>query len=394
MNRIKFETKVLHAKIKKQGVSNMNLSFEADNTVSDSGILHETDSNFELHSVSNQDLIQIFCQLENTENGVLFSSGELAIYQSILGLIKFGDHILVSKTCGYTINSILSKLSSRIGISYSYFDLAKPQKWESQIKANTKLILVETLSVPSLEIPDIHLLKRFCETHSLILIADNSLCTSYIQIPSDLGVDCVLYSNLNSIEGQFNLPGGVILGSDQYIEKIRKNLIETESNSSPLYGTLIVRGLETLAVRMDKQSSNALRVAEYLEKKQGVESVKYPFLASNSSYELAKKQMRFGGGIISFSMEGGVVRGKRFIESLKRISFSPKFSVRTTVNHPASTSHLSLPENLRIQMGAKSNIISLAIGLEHIEDILEELDTAITDSKITFKLYKNGKSTY
>jgi O-succinylhomoserine sulfhydrylase len=170
------------------------------------------------------------------------------------------------------------------------------------------------------------------------------------------------------------------------IEKIKEYSFEKETSFSLLNTWLLERGLETLAVRMERQSSNALRVAEYLEKNKVIHNVVYPFLPSYTEYKLALKQMRYGGCILSFSMEGGVVRGRRFMQSLKKFSNPNQASIRTTILHPASTTHYSLPDKMRLQLGARSNLILLSVGMEHIDDILHHIDQAITNSKIELKL--------
>ncbi len=339
-------------------------------------------------SFSNQNLIEKFCEIENTEDGILCSSGNLAIYQTILGLTSRGDHILISKTCSPLIFKIVTHLKEKMGIKFSILDLTKPKKWQSHLNPKTKLILVETISIPSLQIPDLELLSKFAKLHSLLFILDNSYCTPYLQTSFDYKADCVIYSDSLYLDGQSRISAGIILGTNKSISKIKNCSIEEESVCSPFNSWLLGRGLETLAVRMERHSTNALQVAEYLEKNRIFEKVVYPFLPSYSNHKVALKQMKFGGSILSFSMEGGIVRGRRFIECLKKFSNPSQPTIRTTVMHPASTTHLPLSEKQRLQMGARSNLILLSVGLEHIDDILHEIDQAISDSKIVLKLHE------
>ena len=333
-----------------------------------------------------QRLVKRLCEIENTENGILCSSGYLAIYQTILGLTKRGDHILISKTCSISILKIVTNLKEKMGIKFSLIDLSKPRNWKSQLTKKTKLILVETLSIPNLLIPDLESINKFAKSHSLLFILDNSYCTPYLSRLSEIGADCMIYSDALYLDGQSRVSAGVILGKKKLIEKIKEYSIEKETSFSLLNSWLLERGLETLAVRMERQSSNALQVAEYLEKNKVIQNVVYPFLPSYSGYKLALKQMRYGGCFLSFSMEGGVVRGKRFMQNLKKFSNPNQASIRTTILHPASTTHYSLPDKMRLQLGARSNLILLSVGMEHIDDILHHIDQAITNSKIELKL--------
>lgn len=396
MSKNRFETKALHL-ARRNNLDQVSDSYALRSfgfqqfVHSDQGLESSYDPDLKVKlPFANQDLIHKFCEIENTDDGILCSSGNLAIYQTILGLTKTGDHILISKTCSPLILKIVTSLSQKMGISFALMDLSRPKKWKSHVNKKTKLVLVEALSCPSIQIPDLEILREFATKHSLLLVLDNSYCTPFLQTSSNFGVDCVIYSDSLYLDGQSRISGGIILGTSKAIAKIRNFSVESESGFSSFHAWVLGRGLETLAVRMERHSTNALRVAEYLEKNSVIEKVVYPFLASHSSHQVALKQMKFGGGILSFSMQGGVVRGRRFIECMKKFANPTDASIRTSVTHPASTTHSPLPESVRLQLGASSNLILLSVGLEHIDDILEEIETAICDSKIVFKLHKKG----
>lgn len=392
MNKIRFETKALQSANKTNPKQDLNsTSYYLDlSSVPGEHSLDQTEISEKNPTSNKQELIQKLCELENTEDGILCSSGSIAIYQTLLGLTKLGDHILVSKTCSPNIYKTVLNLSKKNGNSFSFIDLFKPKTWKSHLKAKTRLILFETVASSSLETPDFEILKNFSDENSLILVADNSNLTPFLLTPSDLGVHCIIYSNTTYLDSHSRISAGIILGQKKCIKKIQSFQFENEFTFSPFNSWVLTRGLETLAIRMERHSSNALRVAEYLEKIEGVLNIQYPLLSSCSNFDISNKYLTLGGSNINFSLEGGVVRAKRFIESLKTFLNTSSPSMRTTVTHLATASYLSIPDKIRIQMGANSNIIRLSIGLEHIEDILNEIDNAIADSKITFKLYKKG----
>jgi cystathionine beta-lyase/cystathionine gamma-synthase len=177
-----------------------------------------------------QRLVKRLCEIENTENGILCSSGYLAIYQTILGLTKRGDHILISKTCSISILKIVTNLKEKMGIKFSLIDLSKPRNWKSQLTKKTKLILVETLSIPNLLIPDLESINKFAKSHSLLFILDNSYCTPYLSRLSEIGADCMIYSDALYLDGQSRVSAGVILGKNKLIEKIKEGIADAEEN--------------------------------------------------------------------------------------------------------------------------------------------------------------------
>ena len=392
MSKIRFETKTLHLANKMNPKHNLDSmsSFSDFIDLPKEEVSNSYNEFLEKSPCSiNQELIQKLCELENTEAGILCSSGSFAIYQTLIGLTKLGDHILVSKTCSPSIYKVVVSLSQKNGVSFSFIDFSKPKTWKSHVKQKTKLVLFETISTPSLEVPDFELLKIFSDEHSLYLVADNSNSTPFLLTPSDLGVHCIIYSNTSNLDSHSGISAGIILGQKKCIKKIQSFHLENEFVFSSFNSWVLSRGLETLAVRMERHSSNALRVAEYLEKVNGVLDVQYPYLSSFSNFNFSKKYLKMGGSNLNFSLEGGVVRGKRFINSLKSFLNTTSPSIRT-VSHLATSSYLSIPENVRMKMGVNSSMIRLSIGLEHIDDIIEEIDSAISDSKIVFKLYKKG----
>lgn len=376
----RFETRALHS------ASEFNINPESRSILDSISYTFRDFLPMEYKEDFYERLVKKLCEIEDTEKGILCSSGDLAIYQAILGLTRRGDHILISKACSISIFKIVTNLKEKMGINFSLIDLSKPKKWKSQLTKKTKVILAETLSIPNLQIPDLESISKFSKAHSLLFILDNSYCTPYLNRLSEIGADCIIYSDTIYLDGQSRVSAGMILGKKNLIEKIKEYSIEKESSFSLLNTWLLDRGLETLALRMERQSSNALQVAQYLEKNKVIQNVVYPFLPSYSGYKLALKQMRYGGCILSFSMEGGVVRGRRFMQNLKKFSNPNQASIRTTILHPASTTHYSLPDKMRLQLGARSNLILLSVGMEHIDDILHQIDKAITNSKIELKL--------
>jgi len=271
---------------------------------------------------NNTELVDKLCLLEGTEDGISTASGMAAMYVSMAALLKSGDHVLASRSVFGSTHQIFSILFPRFGISYTYVDVADPGSWEKNIQPNTKMIFVETPSNPALDIIDLEWLGKLAAKHKVILNVDNCFATPYLQRPAQYGAHIVTHSATKFIDGQGRVIGGAVLGKKELIKEVRFFARHTGPSMSPFNAWVLSKSLETLAVRMERHCQNALMLAHYLETLAGIGKVKYPFLPSHPQYALAKKQMRLGGGVVSFEIKGGIEQGRKFLNSAKECLWS------------------------------------------------------------------------
>lgn len=328
------------------------------------------------------EFIEKICVLEEAEAGVAFASGMAAVFASFAALLKTGDHIICCSSVFGSTHTVLEKQLLRWGITHTYVDIHKTDEWEKVILPNTKMIFVETPSNPALDIIDLDWLSKFAKKHNCILAIDNCFATPILQQPLKYGAALSIHSATKYIDGQGRVLGGVVVGQKELITEIKAFLRQTGAALSPFNAWVLSKSLETLALRMERHSENALKVAEYLEKQSDVESVKYPFLPSHPKYEIAKKQMKAGGGMVAFIIKGGLERGKKFMDAVEMASLTGNLGdTRTIVSHPASTTHAKLTEKERLASGILPGLIRISVGIENIEDILEDLEQAFKKSR-------------
>lgn len=331
---------------------------------------------------NSNEFIEKMCLLEGTEDGIATASGMAAMYVSMAALLKSGDHILASRSVFGSTHQILNTLFPRFNISYTYANIDDPASWESKIQKNTKMIFVETPSNPALDIIDLEWLGKLAAKHKLILNVDNCFATPYLQNPAKWGAHLVTHSATKFIDGQGRVIGGAILGTKELIKEVRYFARHTGPAMSPFNAWILSKSLETLAVRMEQHCKNAHALATYLESNTQVEKVKYPFLASHPQHELAKKQMRLGGGVVSFEIRGGIDSGRKFLNALKMLSHSANLGdTRSIATHPASTTHSKLSEEERQAVGITPGLVRISVGLENIQDILKDVEQAIKASE-------------
>ncbi|MBN8575165.1 MAG: aminotransferase class I/II-fold pyridoxal phosphate-dependent enzyme [Candidatus Kapabacteria bacterium] len=327
---------------------------------------------------NSQEFIDKLCVLEQTEDGIATATGMAAIFATFMGLLQSGDHILSSASVFGSTHTLFTKLFPKWGITHTYFTSDSIEKLEQIVQPNTKVLYCETPSNPGLQILDLELLSKFCHQHSILLIVDNCFATPYLQNPTKFGADIIIHSATKYIDGQGRVLGGAILGSKEIIEKIRFFARHSGPSMSPFNAWLLSKSLETLAIRMEKHSSNAEKIVEYLENNTYIEKVMYPFSLSHPQYHLAKKQMKLGGGIVTCIIKGGIDNGKRFIDELQMCSLSANLGdTRTIVTHPASTTHSKLTEEERQYVGILPGLIRISVGLEHHTDIINDIQQAL-----------------
>ncbi|MCC5815599.1 MAG: O-succinylhomoserine sulfhydrylase [Leptospira sp.] len=331
---------------------------------------------------NNNEFVEKVCRMEGADDGVATASGMSAIFTSFMALLKQGDHIIASRSVFGSTHQILTQILPRYGISFDYADIANPSEWESKFKANTKMVFIETPSNPALDIIDLEWLGGLCKKKNVIFNVDNCFCTPYLQTPIQYGADISIHSATKFMDGQGRTIGGIIVGKEDLIKEIRFYARHSGPSMSPFNSWVLSKSLETLAVRMERHCQSALALAEFLESHPEVELVKYPFLPSHPQHDLAKKQMRLGGGVVTFEVKGGIERGRKFLDSLEWFSHSANLGdSRTIATHPASTTHSKLKEEERLAVGITPGLIRISVGLEHIEDIKTEITRALEKSR-------------
>jgi O-succinylhomoserine sulfhydrylase len=324
------------------------------------------------------EFVNKMCLLEGAEAGIAMASGMAAIYTSLAALLKSGDHVVSCSSVFGATHTIFSKYFPKWDIGYTYFDANHPETIENIIKPNTKLIYIETPTNPAIEVIDLELVGKIAKKHNVILIVDNCFATPYIQQPIKYSADIVIHSATKYIDGQGRVLGGVAVGRADLIKEIYLFGRITGPSLSPFNAWTLSKSLETLAIRIERHSENALYIAEKLEKHTALEFVKYPFLPSHPHYKIAKKQMKLGGGIITFSLKGGYEAGKKMMDKLQMIKISPNLGdARTIATHPASSTHCKLSEQERLAVGILPGLIRVSIGLENKDDILADILQAL-----------------
>ncbi|MCB9034479.1 MAG: aminotransferase class I/II-fold pyridoxal phosphate-dependent enzyme [Chitinophagales bacterium] len=328
------------------------------------------------------EFVEKMCVLENTEDGFGTATGMAAVFASMMPFLQQGDHVLASSALFASTTKILKEYLPKWGIEHSFFDINQPATWEAQIQPNTKMIFAETPSNPGLVLIDLEFLCALGKKHGVLVNIDNCFATPYLQNPADYGADIITHSATKFIDGQGRVVGGVVLSSKEIIKEVRAFCRQTGPAMSPFNAWVLSKSLETLAVRMDRHCSNALAIATWLETHNEIEKVNYPFLPSHPQYELAKKQMKQGGGVVTFDVKGGIDRGRKFLDSLNLFSHTANLGdCRTIATHPASTTHSKIDESVREAAGIFGGTIRLSVGLEHIDDIKADIEQALNASK-------------
>ena len=317
-------------------------------------------------------------QMEAAEDGVAFATGMAAVFGTFAALLDSGDHIVSARSVFGSTHTLFTKYLPKWNISTSYFKVENPAEIEDLIQPNTKILYAETPTNPGVDVLDLAHLGKLAKKHNLLLVIDNCFATPYLQQPIKLGADLVIHSATKLMDGQGRVLGGVTVGKKELIREIYLFARNTGSSLSPFNAWVISKSIETLPVRVDRHCSSALKIAEALEKHPQVEWVKYPFLPSHPQYEIAKKQMSQGGSIVSFGIKGGLEAGRNFINAISWLSLSSNLGdSRTIITHPASTTHSKLSEDDRLAVGITDGMIRLSVGLEHFEDIFEDINQAL-----------------
>ncbi|MFP4375725.1 MAG: O-succinylhomoserine sulfhydrylase [Spirochaetales bacterium] len=322
------------------------------------------------------------CKLEGAEDGIATATGMAAMFASIAGLLRSGDHVVASRALFGSTVQILTRILPRWGVTASFVDPTRPEAWEEAVRPETRLLFAETPSNPGLELVDIEAVAEISKRRGTIFCVDNCFATPYIQRPIPLGADLVTHSATKFMDGQGRVLGGAIVGSSQLIEELRFFARQTGPALSPFNAWVLSKSLETLSVRLDRHAENAIAVARHLEQHDTISWVRYPFLENHAQHELAKRQMRSGGGLVTFEVPGGQPGGMRFLNALTMVSRSSNLGdTRSIATHPATTTHSKLSEEERLRIGITPGTVRLSVGLEAVDDIISDLDQALEMAK-------------
>jgi len=320
--------------------------------------------------------------LEEGGQGFAFSSG-MAATATVLELLDTGDHIIsMDDLYGGTYRLFENVRKRSSGLEFSYSNLSSLDDLESLLKPNSRMIWVESPSNPLLKIVDLEKVSEFAKKHNLISVCDNTFCSSYVQKPLNLGFDVVLHSATKYLNGHSDVIGGLVVSSQE-----REDLAEQLaflSNSigsimSPFDSFLVLRSLKTLAVRMEKHCENAFEIAGFLEEHEAIEKIYYPGLSNHPNHEIAKKQMNRFGGMITVVLKGGLKTATTFLERTKIFALAESLGgVESLIEHPAIMTHASVPAEVRKDLGIEDGLVRLSVGIESIEDLLEDLNQALS----------------
>lgn len=330
---------------------------------------------------NSSELIDKVCAMEGAEAGFAFASGMAAVFSTFAALLDSGDHILSARRIFGSTHSLFTGVFPKWQISHTYFELEDLDSLEDLITPETKVIYAESPTNPGVDLVDLGRLGDFAKKHNLLFIVDNCFATPYLQQPIKFGADLVIHSGTKLMDGQGRVLAGITVGRADLIDKIYRFARISGPALSPFNAWLLSRSLETLAVRIDRHCSNALRLAEYLEKHKRVNRVKYPFLPSHPQFDLAKRQMKAGGCVVAFEISGGVEAGIKFFNAIELLSLSANLGdSRSIVTHPASTTHSKLSEEERQASGISPGLVRISVGLEHIDDIIRDISGALDKS--------------
>lgn len=325
------------------------------------------------------EFVQKVVQMEEADDGVSFATGMGAVFATFAAFLNAGDHIVSAHALFGSTHTLFTKYLPKWEISTSYFPVDDISLVEELIQSNTKCIYVESPTNPGVDILDLEAIGKIAKKHKLLFIVDNCFATPYLQQPIKYGADLVIHSATKLMDGQGRVLGGVTVGSKDLIRELFLFARNTGASLSPFNAWILSKSLETLAVRIDRHCENAFTIAEKLEASQEINWVKYPFLKSHPQYALAKKQMLKGGNIIAFEVRGELEAGRNFINAIELCSLSSNLGdSRTIITHPASTTHSKLSNEDRLAVGITNGMIRISIGLEHPEDIWNDLKNALS----------------
>ncbi|MCO6460983.1 MAG: aminotransferase class I/II-fold pyridoxal phosphate-dependent enzyme [Saprospiraceae bacterium] len=327
---------------------------------------------------NNNEFISKVCIMEGAEDGFATASGMAAVFTTFMSLLHSGDHVISCSSIFGATHALFNKYLPAWGITHSYFNTGNVGGIEDLIRENTRMIFLETPTNPAIELIDLEYVGKIARKHNILLVVDNCFATPWLQQPIRWGADLVIHSATKYMDGQGRVLGGIVVGRKELIQEIYLFGRLTGPSLSPFNSWILSKSLETLSLRMERHCDNALYVATQLEGHHALSAVSYPMLPSFSQYDIARKQMRAGGGIMTITLKGGLDAATGFLDRLKMICISPNLGdSRTIATHPASSTHCKLSPEERQRVGISDGLIRLSIGLEHQDDILKDILQAL-----------------
>ena len=324
-------------------------------------------------------LEETIAELENGFGGIATSSGMGAVNSIYMALLGQGAHLVSTASIYGPSRNVIEKHYSRFGVEATYVDTADPDNVKKSIQPNTKMILVETPSNPTIQLSDINKIAKIAQKHEIPLVVDNTFSSPYLQNPLNLGADVVFHSITKFINGHADVVGGIIVAKEENLYKqVRNMMVNLGCNMDPHQAYLVHRGVKTLSVRIEKAQENAAKIAQWLEEHPLVKWVKYPGLKSHPQHELAKMQMRGFGSMISFELKGGLDAGKVLMDNVELAILAVSLGgVETLIQHPASMTHSGINKEEKLKTGITDGLVRLSVGIENVEDLIDDLSQAL-----------------
>lgn len=312
--------------------------------------------------------------MEGGERAIAMATGMAAIQAIMMSLLKAGDHIVSSQSLFGSTTNLFAGLLAKFGVETTFVDATDLSAWETAVKPNSKLFFLETPSNPLTEIADIAAVAAIAHRHDALLVVDNSFCSPALQQPLKLGADLVMHSATKYLDGHGRVMGGAVVGSHALVEQVYLHVRTAGPTLAPFNAWVLLSGLETLSLRMEKHSANALQLAQWLEAHPAVERVYYPGLASHPQHALAARQQQGGGAVVSFVVKGGRAGAWKLVDGVQLISRTANLGdVKSTITHPASTTHARVAPEVRLKAGIEEGLIRVAVGLENVADLQADL---------------------
>lgn len=332
-------------------------------------------------------LEKIIAELEKGYGAIGTGSGMGAVNTVYMGLLKKGDHIISSDAVYGPSRVVLEEKYSEFGIESSFVNTSNSENIKKAIKPGTKVLYLETPANPTIEISDLKKCSEIAKENNLTMVVDNTFSSPYLQRPIEFGADVVIHSLTKFINGHADIVGGIVVAKDeQMYKKLRSTMINLGCNMDPHQAFLVIRGLKTLGLRIDRAQENAMKIAEYLEGHPKIEWIKYPGLKSHPQHELAKKQMNGFGSMISFGLKGGFEAGKRLMNNVKMAMLAVSLGgVESLIEHPASMTHSKVSQADKIKAGITDGLVRYSVGIEDVDDLISDLRQAL--DKIKQKYY-------
>ncbi len=378
---MKFNTKVIHGKQKHEPATGavMVPIYQTSTYAQASPGKHKGYEYSRGENPTREALENAFAAIENAKYGLAFGSG-LAAIDCVIRLFKPNDHIIAGDDLYGGTYRMFTKIFSKYGLTFTFVDMNNPENVSKAITKNTKMIWLETPTNPLLKVADIVAITKISKENKLISAVDNTFATPYIQNPLDLGADIVMHSATKYLGGHSDLVmGALMLNDDKLYEQLKFTQFAAGAITGPMDSFLAIRGVKTLAIRMERHSSNGMAVAQFLESHAKVSEVFYPGLQSHPNYEVAKKQMRSFGGMLSFKLkDNSQAAAFKLLENLKVFTLAESLGgVESLANHPSTMTHASIPEPERLKIGITESLIRLSVGIEDVEDLLADLENVL-----------------